>query len=236
MKKIFSAMNEKLSQILWVDAQEIAQKTQHKLVEPIDILIALMQDPHSQGTAQLARFFPQGVTGVIKMAGTLLRETAVTSQKKEKSPKKSKLDKNALELEKLVEEFFPVSEEEMGSYLYLSRRSKNLLEKAFSDALKKGDSYLGTYHVFMACVYNKELYEKLSSKIFLNEWREHLSDIPLEKKTKEDEDAEDEGKGSLSQFVTNLSALAKAGELEPMIGRERDLGTLISYLGRKKKK
>lgn len=223
-------MNEKLSHIIWIEAQEVAKKVKHKTVEPKDILLAILLDKQTQGSIILSQFFSQGISGVFKMGESLLKEEileekkrsfSLLSQKEEEdSLNKSKNDQNTDKNK--AKDFF---------HLNLSKKSKILLGKAYKDFKRKKDPYLGTEHVLMCLIEDKAIHESLSSRIFLADWREKLIGTFPHKIIKEVEPI----RGIISQFITNITSQAKEKKLDPVYGREKELKTLISYLGRKKK-
>lgn len=223
-------MNEKLSHILWIEAQEVAKKVKHKAVEPIDILLAILLDRHSQGSILLSQFFSQGINGVLKMGESLLREETPLEEKNKNS---SLLPREGGKVNKSVKNSNLLGELKTkdSKYLNFSKKTKLLLEKAYKDLLKNNQTYLGTEHILVCLIEDKIIYEKLSKRIFLNDWKDKLLESFPKKLVKEIEPL----RSTVSQFITNVTLQAKENKLDPLYGREKELKTLVSYLGRKKK-
>ncbi|MBQ3824421.1 MAG: ATP-dependent Clp protease ATP-binding subunit, partial [Clostridia bacterium] len=117
----------------------------------------------------------------------------------------------------------------------LTPRAKLLLENAASAASESGSDYIGTEHLLAAMLSDRECkgYEILRRmKIDVDALYESLADAmggaPAESGGKED------GK-ALEKYGRDLTALAKAGKLDPVIGRDKELERVVQILSRRTK-
>lgn len=131
-------------------------------------------------------------------------------------------------------------------------RAKRVLQVAMSERDKLGHSYIGTEHLLLALLEDedsyavtfikqcgvdpRELYTKilsnLGSESFLGGSKEEMYGIP------NGQGNVSGGKGStktLEQFGRDLTALAKKGEIDPVIGRTNEIERVIQILSRRTK-
>ena len=116
-------------------------------------------------------------------------------------------------------------------YLEVTPRLKSILEKAFYFSQEIGDDYLGEEHLLWALAeeesFAKEILERFGitskdiEKILFQK-----RGLPQKKRSKTP---------TLDQFSRDLTELAKEGKLDPVIGREKEIETLIEVLLRRKK-
>ncbi|MDD5692964.1 MAG: ATP-dependent Clp protease ATP-binding subunit [Patescibacteria group bacterium] len=133
----------------------------------------------------------------------------------------------------------------------LSNSAQKALEAALALAYRSGDSYVGTEHILIAILSQKdsegaELLKK--SKISIPELNEkleesfkedvgNLSDYPgVEFGGTSLRHSKNGAKESLlEKFSTNITKLAKEGNLDPVIGRDKETSRIISILNRRTK-
>lgn len=137
-------------------------------------------------------------------------------------------------------------------------RSKKSLELALREALQLGHNYIGTEHLLLGVIRQGEgaAAEILASlgldldaarKAVLSalaEFDENIAPGP-----DDDEDAPERPRGrrrmedgpssgsgkTLDQYSTNLTQRAREGKLDPVIGREKEIGRVIEVLARRSK-
>ncbi len=120
----------------------------------------------------------------------------------------------------------------------LTPRSKRLMESAIKLASGEGAKTAGTEHLLKAVLLDRDCYANvILSELGVN--RERLSAESTARKYVEpsfDSDKERRAKlPALSKYSRELTALAQAGQLDPVIGRDAEIDSLIRVLLRRYK-
>jgi len=119
--------------------------------------------------------------------------------------------------------------------LYISPRFKEVLEKAFSEAESMKDEYVSLEHLLLAIVEDKGFGAKL-----LNKYGVTRDAILMALKSIRgvhritDPNPEDKYQ-ALERFGKDLTALAKKGALDPVIGRDEEIRRVVQVLSRRTK-
>jgi ATP-dependent Clp protease ATP-binding subunit ClpC len=133
--------------------------------------------------------------------------------------------------------------------LPLSRRTRSLLEGAAEEANMSGSDYIGTEHFVVAAAREPGAalerylgrigvyYEQLRAAIRLlreppNPEERHEKELPPVAGTPKPTPARTP---LLDEFARDLTALAREGRLDPVVGREREIGRVIRILSRRTK-
>ena len=128
----------------------------------------------------------------------------------------------------------------------LSPRAKHVLEIAMEDAIRGGYAYIGTEHLLAgilregnnmavrilrsAGVDARQLYTALMNKVSAASRAQSNGGVS------DAEDGEENGKDkTLSEFTHDLTADARAGKLDPVIGRDEEIKRVIQILSRRTK-
>ena len=128
----------------------------------------------------------------------------------------------------------------------LSPRAKHVLEIAMEDAIRGGYAYVGTEHLLAgilregnnmavrilrsAGVDARQLYIALMEKVSV------ASHAQSGGSTSGTENSEESGKNkTLSEFTHDLTADARTGKLDPVIGRDKEIKRVIQILSRRSK-
>src|SRR5919109_177226 len=130
------------------------------------------------------------------------------------------------------------------SEITLSPRTKKVIELAIDEARKLGHSHVGTEHLLLGLVREGEgiasgVLESLG--VSLEKVRHQVIATLGQQHPATAETAAAGGKASqsktptLDQLGVNLTAMARAGTLDPVIGREKEIERVIQILGRKTK-
>jgi len=117
-----------------------------------------------------------------------------------------------------------------------SEEVKAVLDQAQKEAQSFGDRYVGTGALFLALFDPKAGgVAQLLREAGLD--RERVREVMNERRQEEKiEDREAESRPDvLKQFTTDLTEMARQGELDPVVGREREIERLIEILSRRKK-
>ena len=149
-------------------------------------------------------------------------------------------------------------EDQVGVEIPFTPRAKKVLDDSQAQAVELGHNYIGTEHLLLALL--KET-DDVAAKVFENmtidrekvrtEMLEAISDqdnkdgsaveiLGLEPATagagnKMTNATKDEGDSVLSEFAVNLTERARAGLLDPVVGRENEIERVIQVLGRRTK-
>jgi ATP-dependent Clp protease ATP-binding subunit ClpC len=126
----------------------------------------------------------------------------------------------------------------------LTPRAKRIIEIAVGEANRLGHNYVGTEHLLMGILRE---YDSIAAKILIStgiDLNRMYTDILNifsngEFRTKQAAPAGKTGKKSetktLDQFSRDLTAMAAKGELDPVIGREKEIQRVIQILSRRSK-
>ncbi|MGC9055452.1 MAG: ATP-dependent chaperone ClpB [Candidatus Saccharicenans sp.] len=149
----------------------------------------------------------------------------------------AKLEVNSAELQKEVEKLLKRMPKVQGTgEIYLSSQLNEVMTEAEKEAEKLKDEYISTEHIFIAMVRLKhlEVSRLLSSfKIEEDALLKALMDI---RGTQRITDQEPESKyQALEKYARDLTALARQGKLDPVIGREEEIRRVIQVLSRRTK-
>src|SRR5438477_810716 len=130
------------------------------------------------------------------------------------------------------------------SEITLSPRTKKVIELAIDEARKLGHSHVGTEHLLLGLVREGEgiasgVLESLG--VSLEKVRHQVIATLGQQHPATAETAAAGGKSAssktptLDQLGVNLTAMAKAGQLDPVIGREKEIERVIQILSRRTK-
>ncbi len=130
----------------------------------------------------------------------------------------------------------------------MTPRTKRIIEHSAIESHRTGQNYIGTEHLLMALLAesdsmavkileelhtsSEELKEELNGFFGVTEPQARgASAAPQSKKN----NAEVAGAPTLSQFGRDLTAMAKAGKIDPVIGRDEETDRVIQILSRRQK-
>tara|TARA_B100001750_G_scaffold243973_1_gene260308 strand:- start:2829 stop:5279 length:2451 start_codon:yes stop_codon:yes gene_type:complete len=122
------------------------------------------------------------------------------------------------------------------SQIYASPRAVTLLERAKEEAKRLNDDFVGTEHLFIAVVQE----DKGETSFILSEFSIELENIYKALQALRgghrvtDQRAESRYR-SLERFTIDLTDLARKGQLDPVIGRDQEIGRVVQTLIRRTK-
>ena len=125
-------------------------------------------------------------------------------------------------------------------------RTKRILETALLEARKMGNSYVGTEHILLALLDEKDCYAVKYLELFNvsaeDLYRDCLESVGAEKTTQDEHKTfpktSARGKSNtktLDEYSRDLTLAAKNSELDPVIGRETEIERVIQILSRRTK-
>ena len=145
-----------------------------------------------------------------------------------------------LEVEKIVRDGTDVVS--TGRDFTLAPMARKAFEYAFEEAKRMGQNYIGTEHILLGLLRQEE---GIAAQVLMNlgiefeEAHESIMDL-LGPDLGDDEEQEPRASGksktpALDSFGRDLTQQAREGELDPVIGREREIERVIQVLCRRKK-
>lgn len=140
-----------------------------------------------------------------------------------------------LDVEKEIDRLPKVTGATPLGQLYISSRLKETLEMAFKEAEHLTDEYVSVEHLFLSLLSIggpcTELLERFG--VSANKAREVMREIRGTQRVT-DPNPEDKYQ-ALSRYSRDLTALAKKGKLDPVIGRDEEIRRIIQVLSRRTK-
>jgi ATP-dependent Clp protease ATP-binding subunit ClpB len=119
---------------------------------------------------------------------------------------------------------------------YISSRSKNILDTAFSEASKMKDQYVSLEHILLAIAEEKKGEAgKILSRNGIK--RESILKALMEFRGNQSitDPNPEEKYQALEKFSRDLTELAKLGKLDPVIGRDDEIRRIVQVLSRRTK-
>ncbi len=127
----------------------------------------------------------------------------------------------------------------------LTPRAKSLIENAFASAREQNRAIIGTEHLLLALVGDGD---SVAAKILMSEGASpaelraecsalvsgNFAAAPSDKRNREKRRGDAEG-GALKSYGRDLTALAREGKLDPLIGRGEELERIMQILSRRGK-
>ncbi|MFA7013243.1 MAG: Clp protease N-terminal domain-containing protein, partial [Desulfobacterales bacterium] len=136
----------------------------------------------------------------------------------------------------LAIEKFPKVSGAGGTESYISPRSRALLDAAFAEAAKMKDEYVSIEHMLLAIADEKQ---GEASRILARNGisRESILKVLMDiRGTQRITDPNPEEKyQALDKFSRDLTALARLGKLDPVIGRDEEVRRIVQVLSRRTK-
>ena len=121
------------------------------------------------------------------------------------------------------------------SQLALSPDMPGVLATASQRSETMGDSFLSTEHLFLALVDSSETAGRLLALLAIEE-RDVLEALDAIRGNQQvTDDTPEEKYDALGQYGTDLVAQARAGQLDPVIGRDQEIRRVIQVLSRRRK-
>jgi ATP-dependent Clp protease ATP-binding subunit ClpC len=200
-------------------AQEEAERLRHNYIGTEHLLLGLLREDGG-------------------VAGRVLRDLGLEQRR----------------VEELVDELTRASSRSSAGAAELSPGTKRVLELAVDEARRMGHHYIGTEHLLLGLVRQPEgvaidVLKRLgvSPEEVRRQTRRVLQESPVQTSQTESsketpsnqpksKDAQAKGKTPLvDQLATDLTALAREGKLDPVVGRETEIERVIQILSRRRK-
>ena len=125
-------------------------------------------------------------------------------------------------------------------------RTKRVLRAAMVLSSKMGNSYVGTEHILLALISESDSYavaylrklganEDMIAKALSEGMSKGSSENYMHREDGSYEDRNPSGGSALEKFGRDLTKAAKSGEIDPVIGREKEIERVIQILSRRTK-
>jgi len=122
-----------------------------------------------------------------------------------------------------------------GGEPYLSRTSNDVLQKALDIAKKQGDEYVTLEAMLLALFQISSPASTILKDAGLSEKELEAAIAELRKGKKATDQSAEETYNSLNKFAINLNERARAGKLDPVIGRDDEIRRVLQILSRRTK-
>jgi len=191
-------------------AQDEARRLRHSFVGTEQILLGLIQTPEN-------------------IAASVLADSAVT------------LEAARTEVEKTI----GFGSGSGTKDIPFTPKTKRILELAFEQARQLDQPYIAPEHILLSLVQDRDnvavkVLERLG--VDVGELRQRIiravGEVPVVagRRNSRDSNSRDSKRNSvLNEFGRDLTQMAAAGQLDPMVGRERELERVVQILGRRTK-
>ena len=122
-----------------------------------------------------------------------------------------------------------------GGEPYLSRESNDVMQRALDLAKKQGDEYVTLEAILLALFAVKSPASQLLKDAGLTEKELQAAIDELRKGKKATDQSAEDTYNALSKYAINLNERARAGKLDPVIGRDEEIRRVLQILSRRTK-
>jgi ATP-dependent Clp protease ATP-binding subunit ClpB len=130
----------------------------------------------------------------------------------------------------------PVVEGNGGGQVYMSPQAARLIEAAEQSAQRAGDKFISLERLFEAFFeINDATTQSIFQKVGLNKGKVQSAIEQMRKGHKADSATAEESYEALEKYTRDMTALAKEGKLDPVIGRDDEIRRTIQVLSRRTK-
>ncbi len=188
----------------------------------------------SQTVIQNAQFLAEGKGQQAIEPGHLLK--AIFTEDKDVIPYLlTKLNVNQKILESTVDSIIESYSKVSGGQVYLSNNTQKILTNAIQEAKSFGDEFVTIEMIVYTMLDSTESIGKLlkDNKITKTNLKQVIMDLRNGEKVTSNN--QEETYKSLEKYAKNLNELAKAGKLDPVIGRDEEIRRVLQILSRRTK-
>ena len=122
-----------------------------------------------------------------------------------------------------------------GGEPYFSRESNQVLQKSLDIAQTYGDEYVAIEALFLAVFLTKSSASTILKDLGLTESEIKAAIAELRKGKKASGQSAEDSYNALSKYAINLNERARAGKLDPVIGRDEEIRRVLQILSRRTK-
>lgn len=117
--------------------------------------------------------------------------------------------------------------------IYISQNLANVMQESLKIAEKWGDTFVSQECLFYALLLNNEIKKICSPSITSHNVEKNI--LKMRKGSKVDSETKDQSYHNLEKFTQDLTARAREGNLDPVIGRDEEIRRAIQVLCRRTK-
>jgi len=122
-----------------------------------------------------------------------------------------------------------------GGEPYLSRETNAVLQKATVLSSKAGDQFVSLEYILLALISEKNSFSKVLKDAGVSENELQKAINELRNGSKVDSASAEESYNALNKYAINLNEQARAGKLDPVIGRDEEIRRVLQILSRRTK-
>lgn len=122
-----------------------------------------------------------------------------------------------------------------GGEQYLSNQASKALQKANDYAREMGDEYVSIEHLLLGLLTTGDQVSAMLKQSGLNEKDLKSAILELRKGSKVNSASAEDSFNALNRYARNLNELARAGKLDPVIGRDEEIRRVLQILTRRTK-
>ena len=134
-------------------------------------------------------------------------------------------------LDKIIESYPKVS----GGEPYLSREASRSVQKAVQLSKEMGDQFVSIEHLMLGILLSGDNVSQMMKDNGITEKELKLAIKDLRKGSKVESQTAEDTYNSLNRFAINLIEQARAGKLDPVIGRDEEIRRVLQILSRRTK-
>ncbi|MDD4971405.1 MAG: ATP-dependent chaperone ClpB [Paludibacter sp.] len=146
-----------------------------------------------------------------------------------------KLGVNVSSLEAIADSMISGFPRVSGGEPYLSREMNAVLQKATALSTKAGDQFVSLEYILLALIAEKNAFSKVLKDAGVSENELQKAIAELRKGAKADSASAEESYNALNKYAINLNEQARAGKLDPVIGRDEEIRRVLQILSRRTK-
>jgi len=146
-----------------------------------------------------------------------------------------KLNVNPTTLEQSVDRLIEQMPRVSGGEPYLGNEAAATLQKAQKYLKEFGDEFVAIEHLLLAFLSGSDTVARMLKDAGITEKELKAAILELRKGATVNSQSAEESYNSLNRFALNLNALARAGKLDPVIGRDEEIRRVLQILSRRTK-
>lgn len=146
-----------------------------------------------------------------------------------------KVGANIAQLSVMVDKEISSLPKVSGGEPYFSRETNDVLQKSLDVAKDNGDEYVTIEALLLALYLIKSQASTILKDLGLNEKDMRTAIEELRKGKKATEQSAEDTYNALSKYAINLNEQARAGKLDPVIGRDEEIRRVLQILSRRTK-
>jgi ATP-dependent Clp protease ATP-binding subunit ClpB len=134
-------------------------------------------------------------------------------------------------LDSIIESYPKVS----GGNQYIAASASTALQKAVDHSKKAGDDFVSIEHLFYGLFSAGDMVSEMMKDIGITAGDLEAAITELRKGSKATSQSAEDSFNALNRFAINLNEMARAGKLDPVIGRDEEIRRLLQILSRRTK-